>query len=279
MKSLAATFAIDGLRIDTVKHVQKEFWPGFNKAAGIFSLGEVLDGDPSYVCPYQDVLDGVLNYPLWFALTSGFQNSTGDLNALSSTISAIKSKCKDSTLLGTFSENHDQPRFPSSTSDISLDKNVIAFTLMSDGIPIIYQGQEQRYFGGSDPENREAIWLSDYSTKSSLYGFIGSVNQIRNQEIYKSPDYLTYKSTPIYSDHHNIALRKGKLVSVFSNSGSNSANYTLAVSNSGYAANQSLVEILTCNNVTVEASGNLPVDITRGEPRVNTIPSNLNAIS
>ena len=268
IQSFATTFAIDGLRIDTVKHVQKSFWSGFNKAAGIFCLGEVLNGDPSYTCPYQDVLDGVLNYPLYFALINGFSSSTGDLTQLSSTINAIKSKCKDSTLLGTFSENHDQPRFPSMSTDISLDKNVIAFTIMSDGIPIIYEGQEQKYSGGNDPNNREAIWLSAYSSKASLYSFIGSVNQIRNQEIYKSPDYLTSKASPIYADRNNLAMRKGKLVSVFSNSGLNSPNYTLTLSDTGYAVNQSVVEITTCSNVTIDATGNLTVDMMRGEPRV-----------
>lgn len=54
---------VDGLRIDTVKHVQKDFWPGFNDAADVYCIGEVFDGDPAYTCPYQDVLDGVLNYP------------------------------------------------------------------------------------------------------------------------------------------------------------------------------------------------------------------------
>ena len=36
---------VDGLRIDTVKHVQKPFWPGFNTAAGVYCVGEVADGD------------------------------------------------------------------------------------------------------------------------------------------------------------------------------------------------------------------------------------------
>lgn len=55
---------VDGLRIDTVKHVQKDFWPGYNEAAGVYCVGEVLDGDPAYTCDYQNYLDGVLNYPM-----------------------------------------------------------------------------------------------------------------------------------------------------------------------------------------------------------------------
>lgn len=56
---------VDGLRIDTVKHVQKSFWPGYNTAAGVYCVGEVFSGDPAYTCPYQSYLDGVLNYPMY----------------------------------------------------------------------------------------------------------------------------------------------------------------------------------------------------------------------
>lgn len=56
--------SVDGLRIDTVKHVQKNFWSGFNDAAGVYSIGEVFDGTTKSACSYQKVLDGVLNYPL-----------------------------------------------------------------------------------------------------------------------------------------------------------------------------------------------------------------------
>lgn len=52
IKSLVSTFGVDGLRIDTVKHVQKSFWSGFKSAAGVFSIGEVFNGDASYTCAY-----------------------------------------------------------------------------------------------------------------------------------------------------------------------------------------------------------------------------------
>jgi alpha-amylase len=58
------TTQVDGLRVDTVKHVQKNFWPGYNKAAGVYCIGEVFDGDAQYTCPYQEVMDGLLNYPM-----------------------------------------------------------------------------------------------------------------------------------------------------------------------------------------------------------------------
>jgi alpha-amylase len=65
MKLITYPYTVDGLRIDTVKHVQKSFWPGYNSAAGVYCVGEVFDGDPAYTCPYQSYLDGVLNYPVY----------------------------------------------------------------------------------------------------------------------------------------------------------------------------------------------------------------------
>ena len=34
------SYDFDGIRIDTVKHVRKDFWPGYQKAAGVFATGE-----------------------------------------------------------------------------------------------------------------------------------------------------------------------------------------------------------------------------------------------
>jgi glycosidase len=67
---------VDGFRVDTVKHVQMNFWRPFNDAGGVYMVGEVLDGDPAYTCPYQNVMDGVLNY-LTYATTTSVLTRTG----------------------------------------------------------------------------------------------------------------------------------------------------------------------------------------------------------
>lgn len=36
----AETYGFDGIRIDTVKHIRKDFWPGYVEAAGVFATGE-----------------------------------------------------------------------------------------------------------------------------------------------------------------------------------------------------------------------------------------------
>lgn len=51
IKKLVKTYAVDGIRIDTAKHIRKTFWPGFCRASRVFAIGEVLDGDPEYAPP------------------------------------------------------------------------------------------------------------------------------------------------------------------------------------------------------------------------------------
>ena len=188
---LVAEYSIDGLRIDTVKHVEPSFWPGFNAAAGVYCMGEVADGDVGYVCPYQAVLDGVLAYPTYYQATQFFSNTTTTSQNLVGELTALDAQCRDATLLGSFAENHDQPRFASLTGDVVLARNILAFTVLADGIPVVYQGLEQRFSGGADPFDREAVWLAGYDTGAELYGFVGRVNAIRKFASVNSEGYLT----------------------------------------------------------------------------------------
>lgn len=61
--SLTHSTNSDGLRVDSAKHVETSFWSGFSDAAGVYLLGEVFQGDPLYVAPYQQYFDGVTDYP------------------------------------------------------------------------------------------------------------------------------------------------------------------------------------------------------------------------
>lgn len=172
IKSLVSNYSIDGLRIDSVKNVNKDFFPSWCKSAGVFCMGEVSEGMANYTYPYQQYMDSVLDYPLYYAITRVFQQQSNmsDLVVnLAACTENAEAGCKDSTVLGTFLENHDNPRFPAATQDLSLVKNAMAFTIMSDGIPIVYQGQEQHFAGGDDPGCREALWSSGYATPSHKY--------------------------------------------------------------------------------------------------------------
>ncbi|GAB1311163.1 alpha-amylase [Madurella fahalii] len=269
ISEMVSTYSIDGLRVDSAKHVETSFWSGFSAAAGVYMVGEVFHGDPLYVVPYQQHFDGLMDYPSYYWMLRAFQSTSGSLRELVDGINTLRNAASDLSLYGSFLENHDVERFASFTQDMALAKNAISFTMLKDGIPIIYQGQEQHYAGGGTPNNREAVWLSGYSTSSELYTWITKLNQIRTHAIDEDAGYLTYSSQPTFSDNHTMAMRKGHVVGVFTNVGSSSsARVTLASSATGFEANQPLVDVMSCSAYTTDASGVITLTLTGGLPRV-----------
>ncbi|KAL0957670.1 hypothetical protein HGRIS_001451 [Hohenbuehelia grisea] len=112
IKNLVTEYGVDGLRIDTAKHVRKDFWTDFVASAGAFSMGEVLSDDVGYASPYT-------NYPTYFALFSAFSSGAGkgNLSALAAAASASQREYKHRAVaLGSFLENQDQPRLQSKTA-------------------------------------------------------------------------------------------------------------------------------------------------------------------
>ncbi|RWA12494.1 hypothetical protein EKO27_g2602 [Xylaria grammica] len=259
VKDFVSTYGIDGLRIDTVQHVEKDFWPGFSNAAGCYLI---FNGDPSIFPDWLNYISGAMNYPAYYWLNRAFQSTSGTMTDLVNGINTLKGQMKTNTF-GSFIENHDNPRFPSLTSDIALAKNVIAFTILMDGIPIIYQGQEQHFSGGDDPNNREVLWTSNYATNNDLYPWIQKLNQIRNQAIYVDGQYVSYQAWPMSPDSRTIALRKGfagaQIVSVHTNVGANGGSHDVSLSSdyTGFTANQALTEVMSCTSVTTDGSGKL----------------------
>lgn len=49
IRGVIQKFSFDGIRIDTVPHVKKDFWKEYAAAAGVYQVGEVLNGDIGYV--------------------------------------------------------------------------------------------------------------------------------------------------------------------------------------------------------------------------------------
>jgi alpha-amylase len=161
-----------------VKHVEKDFWPPFSAAAGVYSIGEVFDGSPSYVAGYADTMPGLLNYPVYYPLNDFFQQK-GSSQALVDMINTVSSSFPDAAALGTFIDNHDNPRWLNQKNDQTLLKNALTFVILSRGIPIVYYGTEQGYSGGADPANREDLWRSGFNTQTNLYQAIAKLNSAR----------------------------------------------------------------------------------------------------
>lgn len=265
IKDLVANYSIDGLRIDTALEIEPEFWTdgGFKEAAGVFLLAEINHTGPDVLAPYQQYVDGYMDYSSWTWYTEAFQSTTADFATLFEGTNVVASMTNiDPSLFGSFVENHDQVRFPYRNGDVSLAKNIIAMSMLryvfpfllpniyrpqthkidivvlteccpfSDGIPISYYATEQHYAGGATPNNREALWLgAGYDISSELYGWTQQTNKIRVHAAAANADFLpTERTQALFYDNATdtsssvIAFRKGQLVTMFTNGGTGAAN-------------------------------------------------------
>ncbi|KAJ3737415.1 glycoside hydrolase family 13 protein [Lentinula guzmanii] len=283
ISELVHTYSIDGLRIDAAKHVDADFWPTFcgtEGASGIFCMGEVFGGlDVEDAAEWQGPLDSVLNYPMYTALTQAFQ-IPGPLNitALTETMSQGKQLYKDTTVLGNFLENQDLPRWASGSVDVQTLYNAMTFNFMTDGIPIVYYGQEQYFSGAGDPLNREPLWPSNY-TKTDAYKFIQMLNQFRNYLVNStastSNPWTTAETQVLTASQYGIAIMKGDVITVLTNVGSPAQNNTHIAVATPYDRNTALTNIITCEQWVVGSQGYIDVQYTLGGQAVILHPSTI----
>lgn len=135
INELVSNYSVDGIRIDAAKHVNDAFLPKFVSNAGVFALGEVLTGVTEDMCRYQtlDLLPGMPNYLEYYPIQTSFNG--GSMEELAAVRHNATLGCNDTTALGTFYENHDQPRFASAIPDMTLAKNAMVYVILNDGIP------------------------------------------------------------------------------------------------------------------------------------------------
>ncbi|THH31745.1 hypothetical protein EUX98_g2435 [Antrodiella citrinella] len=266
VKDMVTTYAIDGLRIDAAKHIGPGFWPVFCGAAGVFCIGEVFGSDIDEAASYQasNELDSILNYPMYTALTDAFA-IPGTLNSssITDTLAQYKTKFKDPGLLGNFLENQDLPRWANFSTDPQSMYNAMVFNFMSDGIPIVYYGQEQGFTGNADPWNREPLWPSKYENTTAAQ-MIATLNQFRNFLVLNATgDWLHSDVQVLTTDEHGLAIMKGEVVSVLTNIGSPPANVSMAVY-TPYTGSTPMTDILSCRQYVIGSNGTLSVEYTLG---------------
>ncbi|WWD19067.1 hypothetical protein CI109_103525 [Kwoniella shandongensis] len=268
---LVSNYTLDAVRIDTVKHISQSFWPDFVNAAGVFNQGEVLNGDATYVGPYQNTAKvNPFNYPIYYPLVRAFNGTNQNLTELTAMVSTVKSSFNDPTLLGSFLNNHDNPRFESAVSDTSLIKNAHTYPLVSDGIPYVYYGSEAGFKGGNDPDNREPLWTTSYDTSSDMYKFFASLNAARAAAGAASSSFYTNQATVSTLSSTALLVNKSPLISVLSTTGSSAsdASVTIPSSSSGWAKGTKVIDAVSCNELTTDDSGNLAVTVSKGLPVV-----------
>lgn len=199
---------IDGFRIDTVKHVEHDFWIQFATAIrqyaasvgkeDFFMFGEVFDGADwllgSYTAPGMldsvfyfsqkfRVYDGVFKYgaptaeieALWRERYENYNSVGHDGGPRTFTGKLIE----PTSMLVNFLDNHDVPRFLFDEPSVEVLHNAMRLLFTQDGIPCIYYGTEQQFSGGNDPANREPLWESGFDRNNPTYRFVASMTAIR----------------------------------------------------------------------------------------------------
>nr|AIG55673.1 secreted protein [Thraustotheca clavata] len=199
VKQLVQTYGFDGIRIDTVPEVHPDFWAEYGSSAGVFQVGEVFNGDPAYVGPYQKYLTSVFNYPMYFTIADVF-GSGMDMSNLQNRYNAEGSYFKDIDALGSFVDNHDNARFLNKFPEKKAQLRAAnVFVLTGRGIPFVYYGTEQYFNGDADPNNREVLWTK-MDTSSDFYKLFKVVNaQRKKSKIWNQPWVERYSNPNFYS--------------------------------------------------------------------------------
>ncbi|GAA4625182.1 pullulanase-type alpha-1,6-glucosidase [Cellulomonas oligotrophica] len=186
---------VDGFRIDTVKHVNTEFWETFTTevaahaaAAGnpdFFMFGEVYDADPALTAPYvRDTdMNAILDFSFQAAAASyarGFGASS--LHALYAGDDLYTTPTSNAQALPTFLGNHDMGRIGYAVKDTDdpQGRSGLAHSLMylTRGQPVVYYGDEQGFvgdgtLGGKDKDARQSLFASqvpEYAGQELLDG-------------------------------------------------------------------------------------------------------------
>ncbi|RYP56408.1 hypothetical protein DL771_011889 [Monosporascus sp. 5C6A] len=259
---LVKEYGFDGVRIDTVKHVERDFWPGFSAAAGVYTIGEVFNGNPAYVAGYADTMSGLLNYGIYYPMNRFYQQ-TGSSQDMVNMHDQITSLFPDPSALGTFLDNHDNARWLNQKNDVSLLKNALAYVILSRGIPIVYYGTEQGYAGGNDPANREDLWRSNFNTEADLYQAIARLSGARSAAGGLAED--DHKHLYVADSAYAWSRAGGKLIVFTTNSGSGSSGehcFNTQVPNGRWN------NTLGSGSYTADGSGRVCVSFSNGEPVV-----------
>ena len=180
-----STYRVDGFRIDTVKHVNPEFWqaviPALEahaKAEGIAHFhifGEVYESDPGQLAVFtrRDDLPAVLDFAFQGAVR-GFVVDGAPGADMARLFDADHLYAADAAMgrrLPTFLGNHDMGRFagmmretyPDMGDEEAFARLRLAHALMmfSRGVPTIYYGDEQGFVSdGGDQGAREDLFAS-----------------------------------------------------------------------------------------------------------------------
>ena len=272
----------DGFRIDTVKHVEHEFWQTFGPGVrqrlaaegkkNFLMFGEAFDGDDqllgSYTAPNE--MDSVFyfsqHYTVFqrvfeFAHDPTQQQGTQQIADLWNQRMTNWSGTPQPGGIGiapnqvpiNFLDNHDVPRFLfDANGDVEALRNAMTLQMTEEGIPCMYYGDEQDFTGGNDPANREVLWNTGFATTGDTFTHFARLARLR-------AGYLALRrgNTNVVWATNDIANEDDAGIFAFERAGGDAADqYALVVLNtnekkSSVTANNGKTMTLSLKNTTL----------------------------
>ena len=208
IKDIIKDYGFDGVRYADVPNVPKRFWKEFTKAADTYTLGIISGNNAAYIADYQRYMDGVGDYPLFYAIRESF---CGSMKKLEEYHLNTHKLYINPSYNGIWLGNHDKPRFLSECNNKQLLRNAIIFILFYEGIPIFYYGDEQYFSGGGNDQNRE-VMFSNHDTTSDAYKMIKTANKVRKSQKIFEQSYIE-----VFVDDYLYAFRRGNVLVIVSN--------------------------------------------------------------
>ena len=266
-----AEMGIDGFRIDTVKHVNMEFWQEFSPRvleaarAGnedFFMFGEVYDSNPDYLSTF--TTEGQLQAVIDF----GFQARSIDFAKGAPTTNLRTFYAQDDYYtdtdsnayqLPTFTGNHDMGRAAmmlagSGYSGEELQARVELtneLMFLTRGQPVVYYGDEQGFIGaGGDKDARQdmfATQVQQYAEEPLIAAASGSMDRYDTSH----PLYQQIATLGALTQEHP-ALADGAQVHRYASSGAGVYAF------SRIDADELVEYVVVANNSTETASVSVP---------------------
>ncbi len=190
-----AQIGFDAFRVDTALEVDTGCWQSFcpaihsfaatNGNTNFFMFAEANNGNDDIVGPYTGTVgggpfkfDSTLDYPLYWIINSVFATASGNTAQIEYHYNDVSADYDPASLmqLVTFLDNHDQARFLSSTAsnnNTNALQTALAFLYTARGIPCLYYGTEQGFYGTTDPNDREDMFAGEFKD-----GPNGTVSQL-----------------------------------------------------------------------------------------------------
>jgi len=204
---------IDGFRIDTVKHIETDFFEDFNLAVRNYvkgnnpnkkfiQFGEYFGTTHSVMKDYTtgNKMDSLLNFELYYAMNNVFRtySTNGTLYATNKLTKELnnRSVLRDTPIsdggaglsaadaVVNFIDNHDVARYLNAPGhNTTTLKSALAYILTTKGIPCIYYGTEKDLKASSASAEPGRIDMPNFDTTGDTYNFLKDMIKVRKDNV------------------------------------------------------------------------------------------------